>query len=338
MPTEQHLTSDASDSRMTEPVKPSKHTLGGAHTISKTLPPERASRQRISSTPLRDSRERRPWTRRRTGMGEKKKGSTRHAERSISACVTESRGAGRPPGTKLTLSDDCRDGSSQTNLSRSRGRLAGCTPGQRALGRRRRKATPLEGCRKGAGPPSTTTTTHRSHFGQGSDIAEAISGAWVLLREPLCSSGALHCVSTAFLVLTPMLSGASRPFVSWAVPGIWFAMLSHVVCGSQQQLCCKFDACAATLDATGLGHSLGFDSCVLFLRMCCVVHVDAVIFMVRCCFVVRWCVLRTCAPERSAAAVGPLRALLRAVLVRGRPWMVRVSRDDAVVGPSCFLL
>ena len=64
----------------------------------------------------------------------------------------------------------------------------------------------------------------------------------------------------SLLVLTPMLSGASRPFVSWAVPGIWFAMLSHVVCGSQQQLCCKFDACAATLDATGLGHLLGVDS------------------------------------------------------------------------------
>ena len=37
-------------------------------------------------------------------------------------------------------------------------------------------------------------------------------------------------------------------------------MLLHVVCGSQQQLCCKFDACAATLDATDLGHSFGFDS------------------------------------------------------------------------------
>ena len=37
-------------------------------------------------------------------------------------------------------------------------------------------------------------------------------------------------------------------------------MLSHVVCGPQQQLCCKFDACAATLDATGLEHLLGVDS------------------------------------------------------------------------------
>ena len=61
-------------------------------------------------------------------------------------------------------------------------------------------------------------------------------------------------------MLTQMLSGASRPFVSWAVPGIWFAMISHVERGSQQQLCCKFDACAATLDATDVGHLLSVDS------------------------------------------------------------------------------
>ena len=42
----------------------------------------------------------------------------------------------------------------------------------------------------------------------------------------------------------------------WAVPGIWCAMLSHVAWGSQQHHCCKFDACAATLDVMGLGHSL----------------------------------------------------------------------------------
>ena len=118
----------------------------------------------------------------------------------------------------------------------------------------------------------------------------------------MCSSGALHCVSTAFLVRTPMLSGASRPFVSWAVLGILCAMLSHVVCGSQQQLCCTFDACAATLDATGLGHSLqqsvfvvSSSFCVSrFMRLCFDVHVDAVISVVAMCFVVRcahvsWC-------------------------------------------------
>ena len=68
----------------------------------------------------------------------------------------------------------------------------------------------------------------------------------------MCSSGALHCAYTnvEWCVSTVCFLGR---------PGIWFAMISHVVCGSQQQLCCKF-ACAATLNATGFGHSLGFDS------------------------------------------------------------------------------
>ena len=128
----------------------------------------------------------------------------------------------------------------------------------------------------------TSSLWHRVHhhhhrpsvaiLAQGSDIAEAISRAWFLLREPLCSSGALHCVSTAFLVLTPMLSGASGPFVSWAVPGIWCAMLSHVVCGSQQQFCRQIRRVCRDFGCDGTG---AFASTALVLSLhplCLAVH------------------------------------------------------------------
>ena len=53
-------------------------------------------------------------------------------------------------------------------------------------------------------------------------------------------------------VLAPLLGSGTSPRVSWAVPGMWWVMLSHMVCVSPQQSCCKFDDGAATLDKAGL--------------------------------------------------------------------------------------
>ena len=103
----------------------------------------------------------------------------------------------------------------------------------------------------------------------------------------------------------------------------------------QQQLCCKFDACAATLDATGLGHLLGVDSA----SCSCECVVSSTWIPSSSWFdVVLWC-------DGSSIVLVPLAQCSRrrptlccAVLVRGRPWMVCVSRDEAVVGLSWFLL
>ena len=107
----------------------------------------------------------------------------------------------------------------------------------------------------------TSSLWHRVHhhhhrpsvaiLAQGSDIAEAISGAWVLLREPLCSSGTLHCVSTASLVLTPTLSGASR----WSLES--GVRCYHTLCmGLSSNFAVNSVLVPRLWIVTGVGHSL----------------------------------------------------------------------------------